>query len=355
MALTGSEQAAVATGSLLGSWSQLKARLLDAEHLLVQRLAGTVFLIRVVSAALAFGSQVLFARWMGTFEFGIYVYVWTWVLLLGQAIDLGLGTAAQRFIPEYRERRLLALLRGFVTGSRWLAVAIAIGIAALGAGCVRLIQPWLDAYMVIPLYLACVTLPAYALANVQDGISRSYDWVGLAMMPAYVVRQLLLTVLMAAAYFARAADGCGDRDDRRRASRSGCRRSGQLLIVNHRLSDAHRARAEGLRFQDLARDRAADPDGRRLLLPAGLYRRAGAAAFPLAGRGRGLLRRRQDAGAGLVHLLLGRRRRPRTVSAAITSPATAKACRLSSRSRSNGRSGRRSRRPRCCCCSAGRS
>jgi O-antigen/teichoic acid export membrane protein len=168
---------------------------------LVQRLAGTVFLIRVGSAILAFGSQVLFARWMGTFEFGIYVYVWTWVLLVGQAIDLGLGTAAQRFIPEYRDRGMVALLRGFVAGSRWLSVGIAIAIAALAAGFVRLIEPWLADYMVIPLYLACITMPAYALANVQEGISRSYDWVGLAMMPGYIARQLLLTVLMAAAYF----------------------------------------------------------------------------------------------------------------------------------------------------------
>jgi O-antigen/teichoic acid export membrane protein len=204
LALTGSDDASrlPARASLLGSWSQLKARLLDAEHLLVQRLAGTVFLIRVISAVLAFGSQVLFARWMGTFEFGIYVYVWTWVLLLGQAIDLGLGTAAQRFIPEYRERGFIALLRGFVSGSRWLAVTIAIGISVVAALAVRLIEPWLDDYMVIPLYLACVTMPAYALANVQEGISRSYDWIGLAMMPAYIARQLLLTVLMAAAYFA---------------------------------------------------------------------------------------------------------------------------------------------------------
>jgi O-antigen/teichoic acid export membrane protein len=205
LALTGSEDASsrfASRPSLLASWSQLKARVLDAEHMLVQRLAGTVFMIRVVSAVLAFGSQVLLARWMGTFEFGVYVYVWTWVLLLGQAIDLGLGTAAQRFIPEYRERGFVALLRGFVSGSRWLAVAIALGIAAIGACGVRLIEPWLDSYMVIPLYLACVTMPAYALANVQEGISRSYDWIALAMAPAYVARQLLLTVLMAAAYFA---------------------------------------------------------------------------------------------------------------------------------------------------------
>jgi O-antigen/teichoic acid export membrane protein len=164
--------------ALPNAWSRLKARVLDAEHLLVQRLAGTVFLIRVASALLAFGSQVLFARWMGSFQFGIYVYVWTWVLLLGQAIDLGLGTSAQRFIPEYREHRLFALLRGFVSGSRWVALAIAVGIAALSAGGVCLVEPWLDHYLVIPLYLACVIMPAYALANVQEGIARSYDWMG---------------------------------------------------------------------------------------------------------------------------------------------------------------------------------
>jgi O-antigen/teichoic acid export membrane protein len=184
------------------SWSQIKARLLDAEHLLVQRLAGTVFMIRVASALLAFGAQVLFARWMGSFQFGIYVYVWTWVLLLGQAIDLGLGTAAQRFIPEYRERGHLALLRGFVCGSRLVALGIALGIATLAGGAIYLIEPWLDDYTVIPLFLACMIVPAYALSNVQEGIARSYDWVGLAMMPAYVCRQLLLTVLMGAAYFA---------------------------------------------------------------------------------------------------------------------------------------------------------
>jgi O-antigen/teichoic acid export membrane protein len=203
LALTSSEQAPrlPARASLLRLWDNLKARLGDAEDLLVQRLAGTVFLIRAGSAALAYLSQVLLARWMGSFDFGIYVYVWTWVLLIGQPLDLGLSTTAQRFIPEYRERGLLALLRGFLSGSRWLAVGLATLVAVLCAGGIRLIEPWLDDYLVLPLYLACAMLPAYALASVQDGIARSYDWIGLAMVPAYVARQFVLTVLMAAAYF----------------------------------------------------------------------------------------------------------------------------------------------------------
>ena len=201
MALTGSGEASLpARAALWQHWSRLKSRLGDAEHLLVQRLAGTVFLIRVISAVLAYGSQVLFARWMGTHEFGIYVYVWTWVLLIGQSLDLGLATAAQRFIPEYRERKSFALLRGYIAGARWLAVGIAMVVAAICAGIVKLLSPWLDDYTVIPLYLACLALPAYALANVQDGISRSHDWVALGILPTYIVRQLLLTALMAAAW-----------------------------------------------------------------------------------------------------------------------------------------------------------
>ncbi|MGD9768424.1 MAG: polysaccharide biosynthesis C-terminal domain-containing protein [Pseudolabrys sp.] len=202
--MTGSEQTARFPGRalLLDAWSRLKARFLDAEHLMVQRLTGTVFLIRVASAVLAFGSLVLLARWMGSYQFGIYVYVWTWVLLLGQLIDLGLGTTAQRFIPEYRDRGSWALLRGFNFGSRWFATLGALGVALVCAGLVRLLEPWLDHYLLIPLYLACLAFPAYALNNVQEGISRSYDWIGLSMMPAYVVRQLLLTALMAAAWVA---------------------------------------------------------------------------------------------------------------------------------------------------------
>jgi O-antigen/teichoic acid export membrane protein len=204
LALTGSEQASrlPARVALASLWTRPKAWFGSGENLVVQRLAGTVFLIRVVAAALAYASNVLFARWMGSFEFGIYVYVWTWVLLIGQALDLGLATAAQRFVPEYRDHGLFDLLRGFISGSRWIAVGVAIVIAALCAGMVRLLQLRLDDYTVIPLYIACIALPAYALANVQDGISRSYDWVGLGIVPTYIVRQLLLTVVMAAAYFA---------------------------------------------------------------------------------------------------------------------------------------------------------
>ncbi len=100
---------------------------------LAQLVAGKVFLVRVASAMLALVSQVLLARWMGTFEFGIYIYVWTWVLMIGALSDIGLSSAARRFIPEYTELKAYDRLRGFLAGSRWLAFAIATAIRRVGA------------------------------------------------------------------------------------------------------------------------------------------------------------------------------------------------------------------------------
>jgi O-antigen/teichoic acid export membrane protein len=172
----------------------------DSDNSLAQRTAGTAFLIRVGSAAILYLSQVLLARWMGSFEFGVYVYVWTWVLLIGVISDFGLGTAAQRFIPEYIERKAFDLLRGFLYGSRWLASLLATAIAATGALVIWLAAPSLEQYLIVPLYLACACVPLFTLGNMLDGIARSYGWINLAFLPPYILRPLLLLVFFAAAH-----------------------------------------------------------------------------------------------------------------------------------------------------------
>jgi O-antigen/teichoic acid export membrane protein len=167
---------------------------------MVRRLAGAAFAIRVISAAIAFISQILLARWMGGFEFGIYVYAWTWVLLIGGMVDLGLGSAAQRFIPEYIEHRQAALLRGFLSGSRWLALGSATVVGVIGAAVVALLKPYIDPETVVPLYVSCAALPMFGLWSVQSGIARSYNWVNLGLAPNYIQRQLVLLGLVGLAF-----------------------------------------------------------------------------------------------------------------------------------------------------------
>jgi O-antigen/teichoic acid export membrane protein len=164
------------------------------------RLAGTSFLIRASGAVLAYASQILFAHWMGTFQFGVYVYVWTWVMLLTGMLDFGLAAAAQRFIPEYTHGKTADLLRGFHSGSRWLALCLSSATAIAAALVARLAQPLLNDYEIVPLYLACLALPVCGLLGVQSGIARAHNWINLAQLPAYVIRQLLMIGLMWLAY-----------------------------------------------------------------------------------------------------------------------------------------------------------
>jgi O-antigen/teichoic acid export membrane protein len=159
---------------------------------LTRRLAGTIFVIRVASATLAYLSQILLARWMSGSDYGVYVYVWTWVLLLGSMMDFGISASAQKIIPEYRARGEQALLRGFLSGSRWITLVVSSVVAALLAGVVKLLSPWIDAGAVVPLYIGCLTLPPFVVANTQDGIARSHDWMRLGLMPQFIVRQSLI-------------------------------------------------------------------------------------------------------------------------------------------------------------------
>lgn len=174
---------------------------LTAEHSLTQRMASVAFAIRMVSAAIMFGSQILLARWMGQTEFGNYVYVWTWLLLVGELVHVGLPLTAQRFIPEYQQADALDLLRGYLVGSRWLTWGIGVGAGLLAAALVYALTPWLDPAVVLALYLACAALPFYGLGFLVDAQARSYDWINLALLPEYIVRPLLIISVVAALYF----------------------------------------------------------------------------------------------------------------------------------------------------------
>jgi O-antigen/teichoic acid export membrane protein len=192
------QPATVSHGPLSGRLRSLLGGSNEAS--VTRRLAGTIFIIRVISAALAYLSQVLLARWMGGSDYGVYVYVWTWVLLLGSMMDFGLSASAQKIIPEYRARAEHALLRGFLSGSRWMSLIAASAVSLLLAALVKLLSPWMDANAIVPLYIGCLTLPAFVVANTQDGIARSHDWMRLAIMPQFIVRQSLIIGITAGAF-----------------------------------------------------------------------------------------------------------------------------------------------------------
>lgn len=166
----------------------------------VQRDAFVAFGVRVMSAALLYLSQIVLARWMGATDYGIYVLVWTWVLVLGGLSHLGLSMASIRLLPEYRETGETDLLRGLLRGNRTMALGVGTIVAACGLAGLMIFGERLDHTFLLPAYLALICVPMYALTDIQDGIGRGLGWMAAALAPPYILRPLLVLLAMAAAH-----------------------------------------------------------------------------------------------------------------------------------------------------------
>ncbi len=158
----------------------------------VFRGAASVMAIRIAGAGITFASMVLLARWMGAFEFGIYAYAMTWVILVGTIAPLGLNTSILRFVPEYIARARWARLWGLLIRAHLVVFAAAIGFSLVGGVILYAVAPYIDAFYVVPFAVALAFMPLYAMMDMQEGTSRGFGWVTLAYSVPYVMRPLLL-------------------------------------------------------------------------------------------------------------------------------------------------------------------
>ena len=162
----------------------------------------TAFAIRIVSAAIALGSQVLMARWMGGFEYGIFVLVWTAMIIIGNLSCLGFHTSIVRYIPEYRETGRLGELRGVMTASRTFVLVVSSLLAAAGMAGVWAFSGAIADHYLVPFFLGIVCLPMIALSDTLEGIARANSWAMLSLGPIYLLRPVLILATMGAAIFA---------------------------------------------------------------------------------------------------------------------------------------------------------
>ena len=171
----------------------------QSDRALASREAASAFAIRVMSAGIAFLSQVILARWMGAHEYGVFAYCWVWLTVLGILAPFGLNTSLLRFLPAYAENNNWQKYRGLVQASRAIAIGVATAIALIGGLVVHATAGMADDIYTIPLCLMLICLPMFALADINEGISRSRSWIWLALLPDYIVRPLLLLASIAVA------------------------------------------------------------------------------------------------------------------------------------------------------------
>ncbi|MDE1156918.1 MAG: lipopolysaccharide biosynthesis protein [Neorhizobium sp.] len=182
----------------------LSQKLLDVatgagETAMAQRRAASAFVIRIVSAAIAFVSQILLARVMGEFQYGIFAFVWVLVVLAGNLSCLGFHTSVIRFLHQHKAAGDMAAIRGLNLTSRLVALTSATTVAALGFLFLHVLGDRIEPYYLVPVSIAFFTMPMIALGDVLDGTARSNNWTVMALSPTYLIRPTLILLFMIAA------------------------------------------------------------------------------------------------------------------------------------------------------------
>lgn len=168
----------------------------DNDTARAQRQALSAFVIRVLSAAIAFVSQIVLARLMGEFEYGIFAFVWVLVVLVGNLSCLGFHTSVIRFLHQHKARGEVDTVRGLNLAIRLIALLSASTIAGLGFTFLHVFGDRIEAYYLVPVSLAFFTIPMIALGDVLDGTARSNGWTIMALSPTYLIRPTLILVFM---------------------------------------------------------------------------------------------------------------------------------------------------------------
>lgn len=159
------------------------------------RAALFTFAVRVMSAVVAYGGQVVLARMMGAHDYGIYAIIWVWILVLSTFAGLGYTTGVLRFIPQLMAENRLGELRTVLIKGPLVTVSLCSAVALAGVALVLLAPQLFSQVFIIPIMLAAVCLPIMTLMDNQDGVAQAFDWPALVTLPGFLVRPLLILAI----------------------------------------------------------------------------------------------------------------------------------------------------------------
>lgn len=146
--------------------------------------------IRVVSAGLVFGMQVLLARLMPADGYGGFVTLWTWMLALGSFAALGFAESSIRFLPRYHLRGRSGELRNYWRFGLSMVFGVSMVLMLAAGGLALGIGVGEGAGLMV--LLVALGLPFLGIEYYLEGAARSFGWFRLAAVPVYIVRPLLI-------------------------------------------------------------------------------------------------------------------------------------------------------------------
>ncbi len=163
---------------------------------ILARGAGTSLMVKIVGTGVAFSVQVLLARFMGAEEYGVYIYVLTWLNILASLATMGWDTALLRYVAAYNAKSEWGAFRGIWQTSNQFVLLASLSVSSLTGLAIWALQNQLRSELTYTFWIGSAILPILTLTSLRQAAMRSLRHVALAQLPDEILRPILLTVLV---------------------------------------------------------------------------------------------------------------------------------------------------------------
>ncbi|VAW52939.1 hypothetical protein MNBD_GAMMA05-1881 [hydrothermal vent metagenome] len=162
--------------------------------------ASGAFGINVGSNILLFILSVILARSLGAAEYGVYMYVLTWILALSMPAGMGLPRMLVRNVASYHEQSEWGLIRGLVRWTNLIVLSASLATIILVIAITFFLKPKINTESLDILWLALILLPILTYIRLQQSTMQGFHRVVIGSLPEAIIQPLIFILLTGALY-----------------------------------------------------------------------------------------------------------------------------------------------------------
>ncbi len=151
-----------------------------------------VFVVKVIGAGIGFLAHIILARFMGAGNYGIYIYVFSWMTIFSILGSMGFNTSALRFVASYQANKEWGALHGFLRRSRQIFTASSIVFSVIAAATIIIFKSRFPYDLFYTSLLGCLLMPIFVSLQMHGAYLQGLKKVIHAQAPLFIGRPLLM-------------------------------------------------------------------------------------------------------------------------------------------------------------------
>ena len=159
--------------------------------------SGTVLFTKVAGIGLVFIYHLLLTRYLGSSEYGIYVYAFVISGTLSMIGQLGINRGGLKFMSGFVAKLEYSKLKGVIYRSHQIIFLTCILLGMCTFGVIWILKPEIDEKLFIAFVIVIWRIPLNGLMILRQQVARSFK----SMSKAYIPDQILLPILCALAVY----------------------------------------------------------------------------------------------------------------------------------------------------------